>query len=150
MLCLQGWTPLHSAVSAGHELVVERLIGIDADVNAVTSGGQTPLHYAVSGCTTWMAHSGQISFDYCDTLAELQLESEKRLRQVLRQHGTLSRPEHASGKQGKDRVDPAAAEAWRAADDGGQAGQHTTAQSGGRRQGQLPPLYLSNAAVVHL
>ncbi len=45
---LQGWTPLHSAVSAGYDLVVERLIGVDADVNARTSGGQTPLHYAVS------------------------------------------------------------------------------------------------------
>jgi Ankyrin repeats (3 copies) len=44
---LQGWTPLHSAVSAGHDLVVERLIGVEADVNAATSGGQTPLHYAV-------------------------------------------------------------------------------------------------------
>ena len=45
---VQGWTPLHSAVSAGHDLVVERLIGVDADVNAVTSGGQTLLHYAAS------------------------------------------------------------------------------------------------------
>jgi ankyrin repeat protein len=35
-------------VSAGHDLVVERLIGVDADVNAMTSGGQTPLHYAAS------------------------------------------------------------------------------------------------------
>lgn len=36
-----------ATLHAGHELVTERLIGIDADVNATTSGGQTPLHYAV-------------------------------------------------------------------------------------------------------
>jgi Ankyrin repeats (many copies) len=45
---LQGWTPLHSAVSAGHEAIVERLISLDAAVNAQNSGGQSPLHYAVS------------------------------------------------------------------------------------------------------
>jgi Ankyrin repeats (3 copies) len=53
---LQGWTPLHTAVSAGHDLVVERLIGVDADVNAVTSGGQTPLHYAASNLAQGQLH----------------------------------------------------------------------------------------------
>ena len=43
----QGWSPLHSAVSAGHDDVVQRLLSVGADVAAQTSGGQTPLHYAV-------------------------------------------------------------------------------------------------------
>ena len=48
-LCyLQGWTPLHSAVSAGHTDIVQALISGGADVNAANSSGQTPLHYAVS------------------------------------------------------------------------------------------------------
>lgn len=44
---LQGWSPLNSAVSAGHDDVVQRLLSLGADVAAQTSGGQTPLHYAV-------------------------------------------------------------------------------------------------------
>ena len=43
----QGWAPLHSAVSAGHEDVVQRLLSAGAEVGITTSGGQTPLHYAV-------------------------------------------------------------------------------------------------------
>ena len=43
----QGWAPLHSAVSAGHDDVVQRLLSAGADVGIRTSGGQTPLHYAV-------------------------------------------------------------------------------------------------------
>ena len=46
--CKQGWAPLHSAVSAGHEEIAEELLGAGADVNAETSGKRTPLHYAVS------------------------------------------------------------------------------------------------------
>ena len=49
---LQGWTPLHSAVSAGHNDVVQDLISLGADVNAANSSGQTPLHYAVSPTLT--------------------------------------------------------------------------------------------------
>lgn len=45
---LQDWTPLHSAVSAGHTAIVQALISGGADVNAANSSGQTPLHYAVS------------------------------------------------------------------------------------------------------
>jgi len=44
---MQGWTPLHSAVSAGHEGIVDLLITNGADVNAANSGGRTSLHYAV-------------------------------------------------------------------------------------------------------
>ena len=48
-LCnLQDWTPLHSAVSAGHTEIVQALISGGADVNAANSSGQTALHYAVS------------------------------------------------------------------------------------------------------
>ena len=43
----QGWAPLHSAVSAGHDDVVLRLLSAGADIGIRTSGGQTPLHYAV-------------------------------------------------------------------------------------------------------
>ena len=44
---VQEWTPLHSAVSAGHTEIVQILISLKADVNAANSSGQTPLHYAV-------------------------------------------------------------------------------------------------------
>ncbi|KAL6761148.1 ankyrin repeat-containing domain protein, partial [Haematococcus lacustris] len=44
----EGWTPLHSAVSAGHEPVVKELLKLGADVNSLTAGRRTPLHYAVS------------------------------------------------------------------------------------------------------
>jgi ankyrin repeat protein len=47
-LLLQGWTPLHSAVSSGREKVVATLLELGVEVDAVNSGGQTPLHYAVS------------------------------------------------------------------------------------------------------
>lgn len=47
-MLLQGWTPLHSAVSSGREKVVATLIELGVDVDPITSGGQTPLHYAVS------------------------------------------------------------------------------------------------------
>ena len=40
-----GWTPLHSAVSAGHTSVVARLLAAGADAAARTSQGRTPLHY---------------------------------------------------------------------------------------------------------
>ena len=46
-MVVQGWAPLHSAVSAGHDDVVQRLLSAGAEVGVVTSGGQTPLHYAV-------------------------------------------------------------------------------------------------------
>lgn len=45
---LQGWSPLHSAASAGHEGIVDLLVANGANVNATNSGGRTPLHYAVS------------------------------------------------------------------------------------------------------
>lgn len=43
----EGWTPLHTACSSGHAPIAELLLAASADANASTSGGQTPLHYAV-------------------------------------------------------------------------------------------------------
>lgn len=43
----QGWSPLHSAASAGHERIVTALLALGAATDATTSSGQTPLHYAV-------------------------------------------------------------------------------------------------------
>ena len=44
----KGWTPLHSAISAGHEDSSQLLLEHGAAVDAATSGGRTALHYAVS------------------------------------------------------------------------------------------------------
>ena len=44
----QGWRPLHSATSAGHEPVARLLISLGADVNAANAQQRTPLHYAAS------------------------------------------------------------------------------------------------------
>ena len=49
MSAVQGWTPLQSAVSAGHDQVAQRLLELHADPNAANSGGRTALHYTVSG-----------------------------------------------------------------------------------------------------
>ncbi|KDR78689.1 hypothetical protein GALMADRAFT_63768, partial [Galerina marginata CBS 339.88] len=38
-----GWTPLHIAGNAGHENVVQELIGAGADVNRQNDKGLTPL-----------------------------------------------------------------------------------------------------------
>ncbi|KAF8071571.1 ankyrin repeat-containing domain protein, partial [Lyophyllum atratum] len=38
-----GWTPLHIAVSAGHDQVVQELVGAGADVNRKNDKGITPL-----------------------------------------------------------------------------------------------------------
>jgi len=40
-----GWTPLHSATSAGHVAVLARLLAAGADANARTSEGRAALHY---------------------------------------------------------------------------------------------------------
>ena len=45
---LQGWRPLHTATSAGHEPVVRLLISLGADVGTTTAQARTPLHYAAS------------------------------------------------------------------------------------------------------
>lgn len=44
----EGWTPLISAVSAGHEQVLQLLLSLGANANAKTSTGLTALHYAAS------------------------------------------------------------------------------------------------------
>lgn len=50
-LALQGWTPLHCAVSSGHEAAASFLLAAAAgaaQVDATTTSGRTPLHYAAS------------------------------------------------------------------------------------------------------
>jgi ankyrin repeat protein len=42
-----GWTPLHLAVAAGSEPVVEALVAAGADLSARTEDGRTPLHVAL-------------------------------------------------------------------------------------------------------
>ena len=49
---VQGWTPLQSAVSAGHDQLAQRLLELHADPNAANSGGRTALHYTVSRSST--------------------------------------------------------------------------------------------------
>ena len=44
----QGWRPLHSATSAGHEPIARLLISLGAGVNAATAQQRTALHYAAS------------------------------------------------------------------------------------------------------
>ncbi|XP_076068761.1 uncharacterized protein LOC143041041 isoform X2 [Oratosquilla oratoria] len=43
-----GWTPLMIAASAGRELIVRKLIGLGANINAQNTGGHSPLQYAAS------------------------------------------------------------------------------------------------------
>ena len=57
----QEWTPLHSAVSAGHTEIVQALISGGADVNVANSGGQTALHYAVRSLLLTWCEIGVIS-----------------------------------------------------------------------------------------
>lgn len=45
---MQGWSPLMSAVSAGHEPVVRMLLSLGANVNQATAQGRTSIHYAAS------------------------------------------------------------------------------------------------------
>lgn len=44
----EQWTALHTASSSGHEAIADLLLSLGVAPHAVTSGGQTPLHYAVS------------------------------------------------------------------------------------------------------
>eukprot|EP00798_Chlamydomonas_sp_ICE-L_P005531 gene5531-4165_t len=44
----EGWTPLMSAVSAGHEAAAQLLVSLEAMVNLVNSGGRSAIHYAGS------------------------------------------------------------------------------------------------------
>jgi len=41
-------TPLHIAVHEGYSVIVEWLVGYGADLNAVSSEGNTVLHLAIS------------------------------------------------------------------------------------------------------
>lgn len=43
-----GWTPLMSSVSCGHEAIVKLLLGAHAQVDQVNSSGRTALFYAAS------------------------------------------------------------------------------------------------------
>ncbi|GLI62660.1 hypothetical protein VaNZ11_005335 [Volvox africanus] len=44
----EGWTPLQSAASCGHEAAVDLLLQLGARVGDTNSGGRTALHYAAS------------------------------------------------------------------------------------------------------
>jgi ankyrin repeat protein len=44
-----GWTPLMFASDQGHEQIVARLLGIDADVNAQSHSGKTAVKLACRG-----------------------------------------------------------------------------------------------------
>jgi hypothetical protein len=46
---INGWTPLHHAVFAGHTEMTKLLISRGANVNAKAADGSTPLHVAVLG-----------------------------------------------------------------------------------------------------
>ena len=46
-----GWTPLYSAASKGHEAVVKALIEAGADVNKAENDGWTPLYIAAQKAT---------------------------------------------------------------------------------------------------
>ncbi|KIJ62844.1 hypothetical protein HYDPIDRAFT_93575, partial [Hydnomerulius pinastri MD-312] len=46
-LATDGWSALHIAVSAGHEDVVQELVGAGADVNQKNDKGLTPLYAAL-------------------------------------------------------------------------------------------------------
>ncbi|KAL4857468.1 26S proteasome non-ATPase regulatory subunit 10 [Chlorella vulgaris] len=51
----EGWTPLHTAVSAAQEATVKLLLSLGADVNAATAQKRTALHYAASKGLTALA-----------------------------------------------------------------------------------------------
>lgn len=44
---MQGWSPLLSAVSSGHDDIVKLLLSLGAEVERANDQGRTPLHYAV-------------------------------------------------------------------------------------------------------
>ena len=46
--CSENLTPLHIAVHEGYSVIVEWLVGYGADLNAVSSDGNTVLHLAIS------------------------------------------------------------------------------------------------------
>ncbi len=46
VLVLGGWTALHCSVDRGYKEMVRLLLAFNANVNAKTINGQTPLHIA--------------------------------------------------------------------------------------------------------
>lgn len=62
---LEGWSPLISACSCGHELIAKLLLSRGADPNRATHHGRTALHYAASKghihCVTLLLGSGALA-----------------------------------------------------------------------------------------
>ncbi len=70
--CLQGWSPLMSAASAGHEDVVKLLLSLGADLQMANNQGRTSLHYAVRGRTCLM--TGDAAWGVSRTRSKCWLE----------------------------------------------------------------------------
>lgn len=92
-----GYTPLHEAVSGGHDEVLDFLLGKGGDVNCRANSGYTPLHLAASAghinCVkALLKHDANIGFkdDYGKTPKQTAgLSSKNNIVKLLRSEGEL-------------------------------------------------------------
>ena len=90
-----GYTPLHEAVSGGHDVALDYLLGRGGDVNCRANSGYTPLHLAASAghinCVkALLKHDANISFkdDYGKTPKQTAgLSSKNNIVKLLRSEG---------------------------------------------------------------
>lgn len=90
-----GYTPLHEAVSGGHDQVLDYLLGLGGDVNCRANSGYTPLHLAASAghinCVkTLLKHDANIILqdDYGKTPKQTAgLSSKNNIVKLLRSEG---------------------------------------------------------------